>query len=296
MTCCAVFLDDPCTLDYNDFLKQAISLLGLGMTCVEIIVGTRFEGSKLLSSVLTEIYSTVRRFATQSKDPYSLTINVLFDLDKNRLEALAQKWVVIVKPQIETLPFSPSCVVFEILGVPETRDSRQYSSNILEGNCFSDSKGNGFNVVAVGGTFDYLHDGHKILLSVAAWVTKQELIIGVTGSELVQNKQYSDLIQPLSQRIRSVMDFVAMILPNKMFQIYEINDVYGPTGYISSIDALVVSHESSKGGQYVNKYRIEKGFCRLEIICIEVVGNITASEDNNWDGKLSSTLIRKLKS
>ena len=35
--------------------------------------------------------------------------------------------------------------------------------------------------VAVGGTFDYLHIGHKILLSVSAWITKTKLTVGVMG-------------------------------------------------------------------------------------------------------------------
>ena len=39
-------------------------------------------------------------------------------------------------------------------------------------------------VVALGGTFDHLHAGHKILLSMAAWISQKKLIVGVTGSAL----------------------------------------------------------------------------------------------------------------
>lgn len=38
-----------------------------------------------------------------------------------------------------------------------------------------------FPVVALGGTFDHLHAGHKILLSMAAWIARKKVIIGVTG-------------------------------------------------------------------------------------------------------------------
>jgi pantetheine-phosphate adenylyltransferase len=38
-----------------------------------------------------------------------------------------------------------------------------------------------YPVTALGGTFDYLHPGHKILLSMAAWITTSKLIVGVTG-------------------------------------------------------------------------------------------------------------------
>lgn len=38
-----------------------------------------------------------------------------------------------------------------------------------------------YPVVALGGTFDHLHAGHKILLSMAAWIAKEKVIVGVTG-------------------------------------------------------------------------------------------------------------------
>jgi pantetheine-phosphate adenylyltransferase len=39
-----------------------------------------------------------------------------------------------------------------------------------------------YPVVALGGTFDHLHAGHKILLSMAAWIADEKLIVGVTGT------------------------------------------------------------------------------------------------------------------
>ena len=38
-----------------------------------------------------------------------------------------------------------------------------------------------YRVVALGGTFDHLHVGHKILLSMAALIAKEKIIVGVTG-------------------------------------------------------------------------------------------------------------------
>jgi hypothetical protein len=38
-----------------------------------------------------------------------------------------------------------------------------------------------YPVTVIGGTFDHLHAGHKILLSMAAYITSQKLIIGITG-------------------------------------------------------------------------------------------------------------------
>ena len=41
-----------------------------------------------------------------------------------------------------------------------------------------------YQVAAMGGTFDHLHAGHKILLSMAAWVAEEKLIVGVTGASV----------------------------------------------------------------------------------------------------------------
>jgi len=39
-----------------------------------------------------------------------------------------------------------------------------------------------YGIAAMGGTFDHLHAGHKILLSMAAWIAEEKLIVGVTGA------------------------------------------------------------------------------------------------------------------
>jgi hypothetical protein len=39
-----------------------------------------------------------------------------------------------------------------------------------------------FSVVVLGGTFDHLHAGHKILLSMGAWIASEKIIVGVTGA------------------------------------------------------------------------------------------------------------------
>lgn len=37
--------------------------------------------------------------------------------------------------------------------------------------------------VALGGTFDHLHAGHKILLSMTAWISSHRVVCGVTGKQ-----------------------------------------------------------------------------------------------------------------
>ena len=46
-----------------------------------------------------------------------------------------------------------------------------------------------FGVVALGGTFDYLHIGHQILLLYAVLAAKTKVIIGTTGPGMLINKK-----------------------------------------------------------------------------------------------------------
>ena len=50
-----------------------------------------------------------------------------------------------------------------------------------------------YPVVALGGTFDHLHAGHKILLSMAAWIADEKVIVGVTGTCQADNDNAENL-------------------------------------------------------------------------------------------------------
>lgn len=54
-------------------------------------------------------------------------------------------------------------------------------------------------VVALGGTFDHLHAGHKLFLSMAAWIANEKIIVGVTCTSLVFTSTYAALMQRSGQ-------------------------------------------------------------------------------------------------
>ncbi|ODV87742.1 hypothetical protein CANARDRAFT_193187 [[Candida] arabinofermentans NRRL YB-2248] len=149
-----------------------------------------------------------------------------------------------------------------------------------------------YPTVAVGGTFDHLHDGHRILLTAASFLAKSRLIVGVTGDELLKNKKYAEFLEDYEVRAQSVRDFITLIMPQQNVDIFMIQDVCGPTATIKEIDALVLSLETASGGSYVNKVRKEKGFPELEICEVAVIGG--GSKDDGFKDKLSSTQIRKM--
>ncbi|XJO77735.1 hypothetical protein BDV3_002276 [Batrachochytrium dendrobatidis] len=70
-----------------------------------------------------------------------------------------------------------------------------------------------FGHVAVGGTFDYLHAGHRILLTCSAWLTSTRLICGVTdlNQTSLERKQAYQNMQSLQTRLDGVKTFLHRI-------------------------------------------------------------------------------------
>lgn len=77
------------------------------------------------------------------------------------------------------------------------------------------------NVVIVGGTFDHIHAGHKLLLTALALILQpasrlstapRRLIVGITGDELLKNKKYAEFVGSWDQRQQDVVNFFVSIL------------------------------------------------------------------------------------
>ena len=123
-----------------------------------------------------------------------------------------------------------------------------------------------YNSVAVGGTFDGMHYGHRKLLSLAVSSVEPrtgKLLIGVTEDDMLRSKSFRELIPPLEERIRGVRDFVENLAPgikNRM-RIVPIDDAYGPPGStdgkLNDFDALVLSHETLLTGKRLNEHRVK---------------------------------------
>ena len=70
-----------------------------------------------------------------------------------------------------------------------------------------------YEEVVLGGTFDHLHDGHRLLLSVACLLCRHKITVGLTDGSLLKNKVLKELIQSFEERKQAVQDFIEDIKP-----------------------------------------------------------------------------------
>ncbi|XP_022120623.2 bifunctional coenzyme A synthase isoform X1 [Pieris rapae] len=144
-----------------------------------------------------------------------------------------------------------------------------------------------YEYVALGGTFDRLHHGHKILLSQAALRATKHVTVGVTDINMIQSKILWELIQPVELRIKAVKDFLTDINPDLEYNVLAIQDLYGPTKDDPRFEMIVLSEETYRGGVKINEKRKENGLKELDMHVIELAHDDQHSSEE--DSKLSSS-------
>ncbi|CAG8450355.1 12658_t:CDS:2 [Acaulospora morrowiae] len=159
-----------------------------------------------------------------------------------------------------------------------------------------DDKPQIFQKVAVGGTFDHLHVGHKILLTMSAWTSTNKLICGVTGDVMLINKKYKEYMESIDTRIEKTAKFLNNIRRGLLYEVGPIYDPYGPTITDPDVEALIVSKETVSGADSINEERRKRGLNPLEILVIEVISSSAPSlKDEDFKNlKISSTFIREM--
>nr|POE86952.1 phosphopantetheine adenylyltransferase 1 [Quercus suber] len=172
--------------------------------------------------------------------------------------------------------------------------------------------------VAVGGTFDHLHIGHKLLLQMTLFLlssppaagsapttTQAKLTIGITAAALLASKRHAAYLESWDVRRQRVQEFLSDLVvggvndgeggagaappevktPGILFDFVPLHDPFGPTITDRRVSALVVSGETRGGGAAVNARRGELGWEALEVFEVEVLDGGTAGEQEEGGKK-----------
>jgi pantetheine-phosphate adenylyltransferase len=126
--------------------------------------------------------------------------------------------------------------------------------------------------VAVGGTFNPLHDGHKALLTRAHQLSSGgELLIGITSNKMA-GKKYNK-VEDWVIRKQAVLDFIQDTFGSSPLTV-RLDDIFGPT-IDEDFDYLVVSPETESTAHLINTRRAEQG---KQLINIELVDYVLAGD------------------
>jgi len=140
-----------------------------------------------------------------------------------------------------------------------------------------------FELVAMGGTFDFIHKGHIKLLS-EAFLISDKVIIGLTSDEFA-SKKGKKLQNNYNVRFETLVKIIENNFPNSSFEISKLDNDFGPAVLEKEVQALVVSDETANQGDVLNQLRAEKDMPPVEVVVVPMV----LAKDGD---RISTTRIR----
>ncbi len=135
----------------------------------------------------------------------------------------------------------------------------------------------------VGGTFDPLHDGHKVLLSRSFEIAGSHghVVIGLTTDSFASRKIHP--IRPFEIRKSELEQYIHDRNFSTPFVVEPLQDRFG-SALDADFDAIIVSEETIPVAVEINKLRREQGRKKVDIHQISCV----LADDGRW---ISSTRI-----
>ncbi|KAJ3415029.1 hypothetical protein HDV05_005674 [Chytridiales sp. JEL 0842] len=247
-----------------------------------------------IQSLLSELYTCASNAAYKADNPL-LDINVILDpwcgydpwlklgsVENGRppmvLMAISdeeKQWFQTINQRRESSGLKSLEITTLVSTSSVSESQRRTATSVLREYSISSSLPDSYESVALGGTFDHLHSGHKILLTTAAWLTTRRLVCGVMDysaeAARLARKSASEFMEPLEARLSNVKAFLNLMRPSVMYDVVPIKDDFGPTRDDADIFALVGSAETERGCFAVNELRATNELNKLDLFIIDVI-------------------------
>jgi len=142
--------------------------------------------------------------------------------------------------------------------------------------------------IIASGTFDHLHDGHKLFLRTA--FENGFVMIGLSTQSLLESKEYCERLEDYETRKCNLLEWLSEegLQEGHDYVIIPIDKPHGFACEIEGIDAILVTDENSSVATSINSERTSNGLNALKVL------NCGLLRDK--EGKISSTRKRKTNS
>ena len=121
----------------------------------------------------------------------------------------------------------------------------------------------------LGGTFDYLHAGHKLFIDEACQTSKK-ITIGITTEKLLKQKIHKDAIQGYKVREKALKDYLKSKAWLNKVSIIPLMNIVG-AGFEKDVDAIFAIDESHNNARIINRERIKRELTPAKIIIVPML-------------------------
>jgi len=127
-----------------------------------------------------------------------------------------------------------------------------------------------FRIVAVGGTFDEFHKGHRALLT-KAFEVGERVLIGLSTDDLAQRLMKPHNVATYDVRLEELKGFLKKHGWIDRAKIVPLHTPYGITLTSKLIKGIVVSRETEPRAHEINEKRKARGLRPLSVIVVDMV-------------------------
>lgn len=126
-----------------------------------------------------------------------------------------------------------------------------------------------FEHLALGGTFDFLHKGHRKFLDFA-FAKAAFVSVGITTDKFTQHNGKNQA-RALGLRLADLTTYLGKKGFDKRYKIILLDDIYGSLLIDKTVEAILVTSDTREGAILINKKRVAIGLTPLTILEFPII-------------------------